>query len=90
VTVSKRKPEPGELLWWRLLLLGPVPANAPGFYIGQDVDGSYIFEGTSYPGSSGGAIFDTQNQIIAVMNGFHGKGNGRTLAWATPAAEVFK
>lgn len=89
-TVSSRKPEPGELLWWRLLLLGAVPSNTPGFYIGKDSDGSYIFEGTAYPGSSGSGIFDTENRLIAVLNGYHGKGNGRTLTWATPAAEVFK
>jgi hypothetical protein len=88
--VSTREPEPGELLWWRLLLMENVPSNAPGFFIGKDGEGSYVIEGTAWPGSSGSGVFDSQNKLIAVVNGYTGARHGRAVTWATPADQVFK
>ena len=89
-SVSTRKLEPGEVLWWKLLLLENLPSNAPGFYIGKDGEGSYVVEGTAWPGSSGSGVFDSENKLIAVVNGHQGKLHARSVMWATPAGEVFK
>lgn len=89
VTLSKRPPEPGELLWHRLLLPGPSPVNAPSWFLGRDAAGHWELEGTSYPGSSGSGLFNADGELVGVVNGNYGANLGRTLAWATPNAEVF-
>ena len=88
--VSKRAPDPGEILWHRLLLFGNVPVNAASFYLGTDEQGFYKSEGTARPGSSGSGWFTSDGQIVGVVNGDEGRKYGRALVWGTPMKEIFR
>jgi hypothetical protein len=88
-TIARRKPEPGELFWHRLLLAGRRSVDAPSWFLGRDEAGHMELEGTSYPGSSGSGLFNVDGELVGVVNGSYGVGMGRSLVWATPNSEVF-